>query len=357
MMNAPAASITVLLLILLLGPVSCSSIGPRMVPGDQFDYNAAIADAERRQLLTNLVRLRYSETPTFLMVSSVISQYSRTATANANAGLGTAFTGENSAGVGGGVGWSDRPTITYVPISGQQFSQNLLTPLPPAALFGMLQSGWPADIVFRVSIWSMNDLDNDVARPSRRRQSEAGLHEMLEVWARLREEGALGIREESRADTPETITLFLRSGAAPKVRDDAARFRELLGIDADAKEFRLSYGLVPAESDDIAVLTGSIWDIMLNLAWQFEVPPEHIESGRTGSTFQSQRHDGVPPIEVRFSKEEPERAFVSAYAHDHWFYLSENDRNSKRAFSFLQLLLTLAETGVPDRSPVVTISN
>lgn len=246
---------TSLLLILVLA--ACSSIGPRTVPNDQFDYNAAIAEAEREQLLTNLVRMRYSETPTFLTVSSVISQYSRSASASANAGVNTAISGEDSAGVRGGVIWADRPTITYVPVSGRKFSENLLTPLPPAALFGMMQSGWPADIVFRVSIWSINDLDNDLARPSRRRQGEADLYEMLRVWARLREAGAMGIRETSRTDVPETVTLFLRPDLTLESREAAARFRELLGIPADATEFPLSYGLVPADKGEIAVLTGS----------------------------------------------------------------------------------------------------
>jgi hypothetical protein len=344
-------------LLLVLLSVGCSSVGPERVPRDQFDYNAAIAQSEQQQLLANLIRLRYSETPTFLAVNSVISQYSRTASVNANAGSNTAITGENSAGIGGRAIWTDTPTITYVPISGQKFSQNLLTPLPPSALFGMMQSGWPATIVFRVSIWSMNDLHNDIARPSRRRQADTEFFEMLDIWARLREEGAIAIKGMTRSVVSDEITLFIRPDLSPEGRQDMERFKALLNIDASATEFPLSFGLIPEQPDAIAVLSGSIWDIMLNLAWQFNVPPEHVKDGRTGSTFESERHNGVPPIEVHFSTEKPQQAFVSVFAHDYWFFLDQNDRLSKRTFSFLQLLLTLAETGVPDRSPVVTISN
>ncbi len=35
----------------------------------------------------------------------------------------------------------------------------------------------------------------------------------------------------------------------------------------------------------------------------------------------------------------------------------QNDRTSKRAFSFLQLLLNLAETELHDQGPLVTFSN
>ena len=51
-----------------------------------------------------------------------------------------------------------------------------------------------------------------------------------------------------------------------------------------------------ANLDDVAVLTGSIWDIMLNLAWQIDMPAEHVADGRTLETFQSQLSDGRPPI-------------------------------------------------------------
>lgn len=107
----------------------------------------------------------------------------------------------------------------------------------------------------------------------------------------------------------------------------------------------------------IAVLTGSIWDIILNLAWQFDVPPDHIASGRTAETFASDLMRGVPPIRVRYSDAKPEDAFVTVRAHDHWFYIDQHDRESKRAFSFLQLLLNLAETAPQAGGPLVTISN
>ena len=60
------------LLALVLSP-ACRLAGPGQVPQDQFDYNAAIARSAHEQLLLNLVRLRYHETPVFLTVASVIS--------------------------------------------------------------------------------------------------------------------------------------------------------------------------------------------------------------------------------------------------------------------------------------------
>lgn len=338
----------------------CASVGPRTVPQDQFNYNGAIASATHEQLLLNLVRLRYAEMPVFPRVSSVIAQYSRVASVNASVSAGNAPNGDTNASgaVGGGVVWADRPTITYIPISGQEFSRNLLRPLPPDTLFEMTMAGWPAELVFRVAVWSINELDNAVARPVHQRDADPKLIELLEIWQRLRRVGALGMRKVPRADDRHELVVFLfDADASSEIANDMGRFRELLGIDPSVRELRLTYGLRPHESDEIAVLTGSVHDIMLDLAWQFDVPDEHVKTGRAGPSARLGGASGRPPIQVRFATEEPKNAFIAVKAQDHWFYIDQDDRQSKRAFSFLQLLLSLAETETLQGGPLVTISN
>ena len=306
----------------------------------------------------NLVRLRYSETPTFLKVTSVISQYSRSATANAGVGANAAISGDDTATLGAGGSWTDQPTISYAPLSGQEFSTNLLTPLSPRVTFGLMQSGWPAELVFRITTWSVNNVDNDIARPARRRQADTALIDLLTVWGRLREAGAMGIRNPGPKDTEADLVVFFRADAElTPHQEDIRQLKELLGVDPAADQLRVVYGLVPESPEDIAVLTGSIWDIMLNLAWQIDVPPEHVSEGRTLASFKSALMGGEPPIKILASQEPPVDPFVAVQAHDHWFYIDQRDRDSKRTFSFLQLLLNLAETSTPAGGPLVTISN
>ena len=343
---------------LALGLVACESLGPQALPGDQFNYNAAIAQSIQEQLLTNLIRLRYNEPPVFLRVSSVISQRARVLSTDAAAGFNAGTLGDNTLGVGGGYAWTDRPTITYVPVAGQEFSRNLLTPLPPRAMFEMAQAGWPTDLVLGMTTWSVNGLENDIARPARRRQAEPELLEFFEVWRRLREVGVVGVRTEQVKDAEPKMFVFLRTKMIDeRNKIDVEDFYRLLRLDPELTEFPVRYGLVPDAESSIAVLTGSLWDIMLNLAWQLDVPPEHIENGRTRPPFRSERTGGLPPIQVRFSDEYPEHAFVAVRAQDRWFYIDADDSNSKRVLSFVQLLLNLAETTPTDSGPVVTISS
>lgn len=110
--------------------ISCKSVGPKTLPADQFNFNTSISEASNEQLLMNLIRLRYNEPPVFLKVSSVINQYTRAGGVNAGAGINNAIsTGAKSAIAGANYAWSNTPTITYIPISGREFSSNLLVPL------------------------------------------------------------------------------------------------------------------------------------------------------------------------------------------------------------------------------------
>lgn len=54
----------------------CNAIGPKTVRGARLNYNEAIAQSWNQQLLLNLVRLKYRDTPFFLEINSVSTQYS-----------------------------------------------------------------------------------------------------------------------------------------------------------------------------------------------------------------------------------------------------------------------------------------
>lgn len=41
----------------------CSSIGPKPMPRDRFDYSSAISDSWKRHALLNIIKLRYFDPP------------------------------------------------------------------------------------------------------------------------------------------------------------------------------------------------------------------------------------------------------------------------------------------------------
>jgi hypothetical protein len=108
----------------------CAAQGAKRVPRDRFDYNAAIAQSTREQMLMNIVRSRYLEVPVFLTVSSVLTQYEyeRSAGIGAILEFGDATTDRGTGETN--LRFSERPTITYLPIEGQEFSAHLLSDIP-----------------------------------------------------------------------------------------------------------------------------------------------------------------------------------------------------------------------------------
>ena len=55
---------------------NCTPMGPPTIARDRFDYVSAISDSWKRQMLLNLLKVRYSDAPVFMDVSSVINSYS-----------------------------------------------------------------------------------------------------------------------------------------------------------------------------------------------------------------------------------------------------------------------------------------
>ncbi len=125
---------TLLLGLTLLGGAGCT-IGPGTMTRDRFDYTVAVAESWKSQMLLNLVKLRYSDTPVFLDVGQIVSGYTVqsafTATGNVFSTSGPVPGVPNSSiGLGAQGQFTDRPTITYAPLMGERFARSLMTPIP-----------------------------------------------------------------------------------------------------------------------------------------------------------------------------------------------------------------------------------
>ena len=53
----------------------CSHVPPSNLTSDRMDYGQVVAESWKRQVLLNVVRLRYADAPVFLDVSSIINSY------------------------------------------------------------------------------------------------------------------------------------------------------------------------------------------------------------------------------------------------------------------------------------------
>jgi hypothetical protein len=95
----------------------CAGIGPHTVARDRFEYTGAISDSWKQQMLYNIVKIRYGDTPVFLDVASVINSYSLATSVNVGGSVATPLQSNSNTLSAGGLGtYTDTPTITYSPL-------------------------------------------------------------------------------------------------------------------------------------------------------------------------------------------------------------------------------------------------
>lgn len=406
-MRATCSAVVVLLLL----SAGCQ-LGPGAMKVGHAKYNDAIRQTSTEQLLRNIVRLRYTDVPVFLQITSISSQFvfeqsgSVSGTLTENVGLidGKA---PDLLNVSGNVGYQERPTITYA-IAGNEFFKSLLTPIRVIHLAMLAESGWGGERVMRLAVEKINALDNAPSASGPARAETPRYVEFLEaiqLMRSLRRSQLIGFEYEERAKTvsdplPPTaiqtmgMSELLKLGVEfKKVADDqyvlqrkervlvmrfsqranesadASRLRELLRLESSRARFDLveyddseTDDLDPSALwDDLALDTRSLLGIMFYMSKGIRVPEEHFEAGLAmeARDGEGRRFDWSEIIGdlfvVHTSKTKPINAMVRVRYHGHWFFIRGDDHASKSTFTLLLALFRLTSIPVEATKPVLTL--
>ena len=345
-------------LFLLAGLSGCASIGPSTVARDRFDYITAISDSWKAQMLLNLVKIRYADAPVFLDVASVITQTGYQGTLGVS---GSWFQNPNpfnsSAGVTAAGTYGEKPTITYLPISGEKFARSLMTPIPPAVIMNFLQGGYPVDVVLRLGVHAINGIHSRYGGSARTREADPEFYPLIEKLRNIQQSGEIGMRVRKIGDQMATLIVFGKK-LTPAIEADRDEVRKLLGLDPQASEFNVVYGSVAANDKEIALLTRSVIEILNDLSSYIDVPAANVEQKRTVPSPAPELVNGVPVpplIRIRSSPQKPDDAFAAVPYGQDWYWIDDKDFPSKKLFSFIMFLLTLTDTGDKQGAPVITI--
>jgi len=342
---------------------SCT-MGPGTILRDRFDYSAAVADSWKTQMLLNLVRLRYGDTGVFLDVGQIVAGY--TVESVASAGVVWNIFGvtiphpnvPNNIFTGGIAGrFTDRPTITYTPLMGERFARSMMSPIPPAALMSLVQAGNPVDLALRLMVSVVNGIPNRFGGDLRARPADPEFHALLQRLRRVQLSGGIGMRLR-RLDREEAVLMTFRQKLDPSIEADVLAIRQALGLDPEAREFRVVYGAVASNDKEVALLTRSALEVLIDLSSFITVPETHVADRRVSPTAAPEMGPSGPIrplIQVLSSTERPVDAFVAVPYRDHWFFIDDRDMLSKRMFSFIMMIFTLVEPGGKESPPVLTI--
>jgi hypothetical protein len=346
------------LLITVAALSSCTHVGPKTVLVDRVDYGATIADSWKEQTLLNIVKMRYMDLPVFMDVASIVSGYSLQTGVNVGGVVSSkeAIQG-NYASIGGQAIYTDRPTITYVPLTGEKFLRGLITPIDPKNIFFMMQAGYAADFLLGLTVESLNGLRNRSMTGGVAREADPEFIRVLQLLREVQAAGALGMRVEEDKAKRSTGVLFFRSDdVSADILEKTAEIRRLLKLPENQQKYTLTYSPVRGAEDELAVNSRSMLQIIGAFASYLDVPETHLKEHRALPAFENvarqERHDAV---RIHSGAEKPEDAFAAVRYRDNWFWIDDGDLQTKRALTAVVYLFTLADTGTPERLPLVTI--
>jgi hypothetical protein len=347
-------------------------MGAKKLVSSHTAYNDAVQLTVTREVLSNIVRSRYSDPMQFMTVSAINAQFS--VSTGVTAGVGGIGAAGATGDLGGSIGYSDSPTITYVPLTDAGFYKSVMSPfaVEEAVGFGLqyrsarLDAGMQA-LSLRLSFGSINGANDFVAGKYNDlyvRRVDA-IVRLLQLGAAYRQVPEWDfdttsiskdkVKAEDMVDAFQWGMSFIEEDNGENLR--LARYRLVLALilpDPDDPQtiaaleelgvmpgrsvyvFRPPLHLVPDEEDayGIRVTPRSMLDVLSLAARVVDVPDAHASivptiepwPGAPGSASQ---------VRIRSSRERPDFPYRIQHR-DYWFYVDDTDLQSKM---FLEALV------------------
>lgn len=404
--------VRVAILLCLVAILPGCQFGPNALKIGQSEYSDALRVATSEQMLVNLVRMRYRDLPVFLGVTSIATQFqfdqSGDVAGTLNENVGGDSLNPNVLQLSGRLGYSEKPTITYSYLGGEAFLRRMLIPIPVENISLLAESGWRADRVFRLAVESFNGLPNapTASGPTPQLAPEfESFAEAMNLLQDLRASGAVSIKFIPRrrqmsieiprekvssgdliaasesgfgfapAGNPDSVNLVasrrvlvLQFDTSKDVDNASRRLCELLSVHSGQHVFDIvdqvevdQAGADHNGSDMVGLDARSLMGVLYYLSQSVDVPDDHLEDGLAtqtrfadGSAFDWSDVLG-DLFHVHTSRFKPKSAAVAVKHRGRWFYIKDDDENSKSTFSLLGQLFMLQTGEVNKSDPVLTL--
>lgn len=396
----------------LLATSSCTLIGPSALKASRLRYNETVKTTAEEEMLLNVVRLRYGDTPSSLAVSSIAAQFELAA----NAG-GTPFYTANADPTGrapfpfvlpqAGIAGADRPTFSLTPLDDSDFARRLFTPLSLEGAIYLARTTWPISTVFRLYLENLNWVSNAQTAsgptPAVAPESSSFL-EGIRALQSLQHRGEIVFGHEERVEfvggpvaqasvTAQASVAAAEQGLELVLSSDGAwhlQRKQRVPVlyvapraldSADAKTFFRAFSLAPGTSFDVTVEglkpfdsapggfrsldleTRSLLQALYFVAHGVDVPAEHLETGqaRQTKTAEGKPFDWEPQLSglfhVRSSRGgcSGDDAAVAVEYRGACFFIERKDHDTRATFA---LLIELARLEVPSNrqnAPILTL--
>jgi hypothetical protein len=332
-------------------------VGPSAIRSGRLVYNEAILTTNNQQMLIAVIHNRYEESSNLLAVASITANVSVTTNAGIQLGSGDeeSYAG-NLVPFSAGAVYEENPTISYTPVAGAKYTQQLLSPIRLTVLAQFSGSMANPAYIYTSLVTSVNGIQNPdfLFSPT---EPDPRFGRFVSIMTELTEARRL-YWFEAPQDGGFSVII---DHYAPTY---AAKVNELLGLlglptpkDPSAQVILpVSLALDGRDAGGIGIVTRSVWDLVEIMSAAVELPEADKHNGAAAS---------YPPpglagreLRIRRTKARPEHASVAVKHRDGWFYIDKTDQATKRFFRLMCLLwsITIAEsTPKASAAPVLTV--
>jgi len=349
----------VILTILLSG---CAQLGPDFMEGNRNEYNKVLANTNDEETLLNLVRRRYADSIAVLEVNSVSTSLEWKKNIGIFAKIFDGNVDDNNFGINGNGSYSEKPTITYLPLKGSDYVKNVLSPIKIDTILLLARSGWAIDRILLLTVNKINSINN-ASEASGPTPSLAPKYKDFKIIAdRISDLQALdafsfGYRVDG---DPNSLALLLK----PQHRDSEEVASFLKSINVKTKNtiipiINKSSG--QSTTDSIEINVRSLAGIQFFLSHGIIIPEDDLKNGRVQitKTPMGEPFDWNNVLSDLFvvysSKDRPTDAVVSVQYRGYWFYIKDNDMDSKYTLMLLNQISALQSGKVEKAGPILTL--
>ena len=346
----------------------CSSLGPSAMKGERVLFNAALQQTNDEQLLLNLVRLRYQDTPAFLQVSSISSQLSLEVGVTGGVELERSTANTNLFSFGGATAYSTRPTLSYTPLQGSQFIQQMLMPLTIEKILLLYRSGWNTKRLFTVCVQRINSIRNAprASGPTPGRAPDfVDFSLVITLLRKLERQGFVDIGYETHGAGGKSTHIVLYIDPRANGLPETQKFRQMLQLSPKQNHYPLIYNQIqPAQAkarDFIELDTRSLLGVMYFLSNAVQVPEDDVRKGRvkTTQTKSGQAFNWAivlgKYLRINVSDTEPIDTRLRVNFRGRWYYVDDSDLESKSTFTLLAQIYALQAGKSEGIVPVLTL--
>jgi len=273
---------------------------------DFTDFNAILQGNQTQQMLLNLVRMHYRETPLFLQAGSLTASYESSISADPSVSIPGGD--PSSFDIGGSYKFSSKPTISYTPIEGKEYVQQFMAEITPQTFAMLIRAGWPISKLGELLVASVTLESGEllVGRPSA--ESYSKFRDFFKTLKESEERDNLAIvaRKDGGLD--------LRAGA--------------LTVGVERFQFR------------------SLFSAMFNASRDVQTPAARASWAKSTP--------GGQEIDVRVSDKPPADALVCVEYAGSYYSIANDDIRSKDTLALL-MQLSRIQSGPSAPAPLITI--